>query len=95
MPTLPNESFPGPLIRFQMNDNYPAVDLDAEATVDDVIARKLKEDVKVEENEDETTFVSKTNDENEDERKKRSLINFKTIFTRTGIYYMLQERLDA
>jgi hypothetical protein len=95
MPQFPNDSFPGPLKRVQLTDKYPATKLDDDATPDDTIARKLKDNGDTENNEedDETTIVPAT-EENENERKKRSLID-RTIFTRVGIYHMFEKRLDA
>lgn len=94
MPSWPNESFPGPLNRVKLNNRYPATKLGSDATPDDTIARKLKDNVDVEESDETTIIPNKEEEENDDKREKRSFIDT-TIFTRVGIYLMLEKRLDA
>ena len=86
MVQFPNDSFPGPLKRVRLQEKYPATQLDGDASPDDIVARKLSSDEI-----DETTLPS---EENDHERKKRSFLN-KIIFTRVGIYRMIESRLKA
>ena len=88
MVQFPNDSFPGPLKRVRLQEKYPATQLDGDASPDDIVARKLSSD---EAEVDETTLPS---EENDHERKKRSFLN-KIIFTRVGIYRMIESRLKA
>ncbi|CAG9808933.1 unnamed protein product [Chironomus riparius] len=101
MANVPGDAFPGPLNRLKLTDKYPTVDPLADANYADVVARNMKrtnEDIVEVESEnatlrnidDETTILPET----EHEFTKRSPI-FKTIFTRVGIYTMLESRLDA
>lgn len=88
MVQFPNDSFPGPLRRVKLQDTYPATQLDGEASPDDIVARKLSSD----EVEVETTTLP--SEENDHDRNKRSFLN-KIIFTRVGIYRMIESRLKA
>lgn len=101
MANVPGDAIPGPLNRFKLTDKYPAVDPAADASYADVIARDMKrtneDTVEVEADnstiinaDEETTFEPET----KHEITKRSPI-FKTIFSRVGIYTMLESRMDA
>lgn len=101
MANVPGDAIPGPLNRLKLNDKYPATALNSDATYNDVIARDMKrtneDTVEVEVDnatainaDEETTIEPQT----EHEITKRSPI-FKTIFSRVGIYTMLESRMDA
>jgi hypothetical protein len=96
MANVPADAVPGPLNRLKLTDKYPAVDPAADAYYGDIIARDMKRtnedtvEVEPESEDEETTTAS----EPEHKITKRSPI-FKTIFSRVGIYTMLESRLDA
>lgn len=91
MVQFPNDSFPGPLRRVQLMATYPATKLNSDATPDDIVARKINSENVEEEAEVEATTLA---DEDVHERKKRSFLN-KIIFTRVGVYRMIESRLNA
>lgn len=94
MVQFPNDSFPGPLRRVNLIDTYPATKLNSDASPDDQVARKMNgENVEKLENEDEieTTTIA---EEIDHERMKRSFLN-KIVFTRVGVYRMIESRLNA
>jgi len=96
MANVPADAVPGPLNRLKLTDKYPSVNPTADANYADTIARDMKrtneDTVEVEPNseDEETTTAAET----DHEITKRSPI-FKTIFSRVGIYTMLESRLDA
>lgn len=99
MANVPSDAVPGPIKRLKLNEPYPSVDPNADAYNGEVIARNIKrtnEDTIDPENDDDVEVTTITNDEIDEEikRTKRSPI-FKTIFTRAGIYTMLESRLNS
>lgn len=97
MPNVPADSVPGPINRLKLNPKYPAVEENGDASSDDLVARKLKDtdadadDVENEENVETTTLLS---DDEEHDIHRRSLLN-KIIFTRVGVYHLIENRLNA
>lgn len=91
MVQYPNNSFPGPLLRVNLNDKYPETKLNSDASPDDVVARKLSDHSQIEEEIETTTIFD---NENEHERNQRSLLS-KIIFTRVGVYRLIESRLYA
>lgn len=98
MANLPADGFPGPLNRLQLTDKYPATIQGGDATYNDIIARNMKNG-----NDEDEDFVDETTTEapsDEDEKtkniEKRSMSDsIRIIFTRVGVYTMIESRLDA
>lgn len=98
MPNIPSDSVPGPLVRLKLNEKYPAVDPNVDASYSDVVARDMKktdEDAVAVDEAETTTFPPDEQDESERQIMKRDIPIFKTIFTRVGIYTMIESRMNA
>lgn len=92
MANIPSDAFPGPIKRFPgLKATYPAVDSAADADYSEVIARKIGEELEFE---DETTEIVV---ESEELHKvvTRSVTDDSMVFTRRGVYQLIESRLDA
>lgn len=89
MPNVPNDSFPGPIKRIPgFLNQIQNVNVKADSDYTDVIARKLEEDLELEE----TTAIPAESEKAE--TVKRSL-DEKEVFTRRGAYRLIENRLHA
>ncbi|KAG5670644.1 hypothetical protein PVAND_000892 [Polypedilum vanderplanki] len=95
MANQPSDAFPGPLVRLKLTDKYPAVDPNADAYYSDVIARNMEHDSDDFDDEPETTTIMYEEEEQKILEKRDLSDTMKVIFTRVGIYHMLENRLEA
>ncbi|KAG5670645.1 hypothetical protein PVAND_000893 [Polypedilum vanderplanki] len=85
MANQPEDSFPGPLVRWKLGSTYEDLSPKPDATPDDSIARNF--------NENSTQIETTIKSENE-VRKRRNLAD-SMFTTRKGIYRLIESRLKA
>jgi hypothetical protein len=84
MPNIPSDSVPGPpYTRWKLGSTYEDMDPKPDATPDDIIARSIENFKK---NATAAAVAS--------ERKERSSFDF-SLFTRKGVYRVLENRFSA